>query len=140
MWPPRDSLEHIHMGFPFGRSGRSPLGLQSSGSYHVPSGGTCFPTNSPFTLAWDVVLVRLASGMHPTCRVQALWSACLTHSQPCGSSSVQTLDPLHAPGSSDTFAECASSWNGTPHSWQGGWHFDYRNKADIHLAGYRAHR
>ena len=40
----RGFLEHIHICVPFSRSGRLPPGLQSSGSSHVPSGGTCFPT------------------------------------------------------------------------------------------------
>ena len=41
---PGGSLEHIHICVPSSRSGRLPPGLQSSGSSHVPSGGTCFPT------------------------------------------------------------------------------------------------
>ena len=40
------SLEHIHISVPSNRSGRLPPGLQSSDSYHVPSGGTCFPTGT----------------------------------------------------------------------------------------------
>ena len=38
------SLEHIHLSVPSCRTGRLPPGLQSSGSDHVPSGWTCFPT------------------------------------------------------------------------------------------------
>ena len=38
------SLEHIHICVPSNRSGRLLPGLQSSGSSHFPSGGTCFPT------------------------------------------------------------------------------------------------
>ena len=75
--------------------------LVSTGSLYLPSGGTCFPTNSPFTPAWDVVPIRSASGMLPACRVSAPWSACLTRSRLCGSSSARTLVPLLAPGSSD---------------------------------------
>ena len=41
---PGGCLEHIHICVPSSRSGRLPPGLQSFGSSHVPSGGTCFPT------------------------------------------------------------------------------------------------
>ena len=109
---PVGSLEHIYIYVPSIR-GEVLTGPATSGSSHFPSGGTCFLTNSPFTPAWDVVLVRSASDMHPACRVSVLWSAYLTRSRPCGSSSVRTLDLLLAPGSSDTYAGCASSWNGT---------------------------
>ena len=81
-----------------------------------PSGGTCLPTNSPFTPAWGVLPVRFSSGMHPACRVSALWSAYLTRSRPCGSSSVRTPGHLLFPRSSDTSAGYASSGNGRPHS------------------------
>ena len=37
------------------RSDGSEPGLLPSGSPKLPSGGTCFPTNSPFTPAWDVM-------------------------------------------------------------------------------------
>ena len=43
---PRGSLEHIHICVPSNRSGRSPPGLQSSGSSNFPSRGTYFPTIS----------------------------------------------------------------------------------------------
>ena len=48
---------------------------------------------------------------------------CLTRSRPCESLSARTLILLLAPGSSDTYAGYASSWNGRPRSSQGGWHF-----------------
>ena len=75
-----------YLSFPIGRDGSEP-DLRSSGSLYLPSGGTCFPTNSPFTPAWDVALVRSASGMLPACRVSVPWSTCLTRSRSCGSSS-----------------------------------------------------
>ena len=106
------SLKHICIYVPSIR-GEVLTRPTTSGSSHFPSGGTCFLTNSPFTPAWDVVLVRSASDMHPDCRVSVLWSAYLTRSRSCGSSSVRTLDLLLAPGSSDTYVGCASSWNGT---------------------------
>ena len=34
-----------------------------AGSLHLPSGGTCFPTNSPFTPAWYIVPIRSASSL-----------------------------------------------------------------------------
>ena len=105
----------------------------------VPSGGTCFPTNSPFTPAWDVAPIRSASDTLPACRVSTPWSTCLTRSRSCGSSSARTLVLLLAPGSNDTSARYASSWSGRPRSLPGGW-FDCRNRVGIPLAGYRAHR
>ena len=41
---PGGYIEHIHISVPYNRSGRLPPGLQSSGSSHIPSGGTCSPT------------------------------------------------------------------------------------------------
>ena len=84
------------------RSDRSEPVLVSAGSLYLPSGGTCFPTNSPFTPAWDVAPIRSASDTLPACRVSKPWSACLTRSRSCGSSSARTLVPLLAPGSNDT--------------------------------------
>ena len=109
---PVGSKEHIYIYVPF-IHGEVLTGPATSDSSHFPFGGTCFLTNSPFTPAWDVVLVRSASDMNLACRVSVLWSAYLTHSRSCGSSSVRTLDLLLAPGSSHTYAGCASSWNGT---------------------------
>ena len=106
----------------------------------VPSGGTCFPTNSPFTLAWNVIPIRSAFGMLAACWESEPWSTCLTSSRSCGSSSTRTLVLLLAPGSNDTSARYASSWSGRPRSSQGGSHFDCRNRVGIHHAGYRAPR
>ena len=110
----------IYTCVPSNQSDGSEPGLRSSGSPKLPSGGTCFPTNSPFTPAWDFALIRSASSMLPACRVSVPWSACLTHSQSCGSSSARTLVLLLAPGSSDTCTGYASSWSGTPRSSQDG--------------------
>ena len=55
-----------------------------------PSGGTGFPTNSPFTPAWDDLPFRSTSG---TCRVSPLttpWLAYPTRSPPCGSNENRT--------------------------------------------------
>ena len=78
----------------------------------VPSRGTCFPTNSPFTPAWDVAPIRSASDMLLACRMSTPWSACLTRCRSCESSSIRTPVLLLAPGSNDTSAGYASSWNG----------------------------
>ena len=42
------------------------------------SGGTDFPTNSPFTPAWDDFPFRSASSTHRASPLTAPWSACLT--------------------------------------------------------------
>ena len=73
-----------HMSLPIGQTDRNQV-LCHPVLPIFPSGGTCFPTNSPFTPAWDVAPVRSASGMLPACRVSVPWSACLTHSRPCES-------------------------------------------------------
>ena len=120
------TFRHIYICvLPIGRN-RSGSVLRSAGSLYLPSGGTCFPTNSPFTPAWNVIPIRSAFGMLAACRESAPSSACLTRSRSCGSSSARTLILLLAPGSSDTSAGYASSWSGRPHSSQGGWHFDCR--------------
>ena len=106
----------------------------------VPFGGTCFPTNSPFTPAWNAVPIRSAFGMLAACQESAPWSACLTCSRSCGSSLPRTLVPQLAPGSNITSAGYALSWSGRQRSSQGGWHFGCRNRVGIPLAGYRAHR
>jgi hypothetical protein len=105
----------------------------------IPFGGTKIPTISPFTPAWDVLPVRSASGMPPACRVLVLWSAYLTRSPLCGSSSAQTLGLLPFPESSDTSARYASSGSGRLRSSQGGWHLDCRSRASTPLAESRAH-
>ena len=46
------------------------------------SKGTCFPTNSPFTLAWDVLSIRSVSGTCSASRLTTSWSTCLTRSLP----------------------------------------------------------
>ena len=73
----RDIYIYVHTN----RSDRSEPDLGSAGSLYLPSGGTCFPTNSPFTSAWDVAPIRSASGMLLACRVSAPWSTCLTCSR-----------------------------------------------------------
>ena len=45
---PRGALEHIHIFVSSNNSGRSPSGLQSSGSSNFSSGGTCFPSISAY--------------------------------------------------------------------------------------------
>ena len=82
--------------------------------------GHVFPTNSPFTPAWNVVPIRSAFGKLAACRESAPWSACLTCSRSCGSSSARTLVPLLAPGSNGISTGYALSWNGRPRSSQGG--------------------
>ena len=128
-----------YLSFPIGRDRSVPV-LGSTGSLYLPSGVTCFPTNSPFTPAWDVAPIRSASDTLPACRVSTPWSACLTRSRLCGSSSARTLVPLLAPGSNDTSAGYASSWSGRPCSSQGGWQFGCHNRVSTPLAGYQAHR
>ena len=103
-----------------------------------PSGGTGFPTNSPFTPAWDDLPFRSASGTHQASLLIAPCSTCPTHSPPCGSLSEQSLYLLPSPGASGISFGCAWSWSGRPHSSQGGWHFDYRSEAGIPPVGFWA--
>ena len=95
---PRGSIEHIHVCVPSKWSGGSlPVLL------NFPSGGTCFPTNSPFTLAWGVSSIRLFVGTCSAYRPTTPSSTCLIHFRSCGSSSEQTpfrlltLEPMISP-------------------------------------------
>ena len=78
---PRGSQEHIYIyvSLPIGRTDQHRI-LGHLVLPNFPSGGTYFPTNSPFTPAWYVALVRSAPSMLPACRVSLPWLACLTRS------------------------------------------------------------
>ena len=67
---PRGSLEHIHICVPSSQSGKLPPGLQSSGSSHFSSGGTCFPTTKDRGLLYRTSVVKHLVGF-----TDADWSA-----------------------------------------------------------------
>ena len=96
-----------------------------------PSRGNDFPTNSPFTSAWDDLPFRSASGTHRASPLTTPWSACPNRYTPCGSLSEQSLYLLPSPGASGISFGCAGFWRGRPRSSQGGWHFDCRSDAGI---------
>ena len=97
-----------------------------------PSGGTSFPTNSPFTPTWDVLPFWSISGTHQVSLSATPWSACLIRSPLCECLSEQSLYLLPSPRSNDIFFGCAWSWSGRPRSLQDGCHFD----SHIHLFSY----
>ena len=105
-----------------------------------PSGGTDFPTSSPFTPAWADLPFWSVFGTHRASQLRAPWLACPTRSPPCGSLLEQSLYLLPSPGASDISFGCAWSWSGRLRSLQGGWRFDCRSEAGIPPIGFLALR
>ena len=123
-------------------SGRIPSGSVRSGFLllvcRFQSGGTDFPTNSPFTLAWDDFPFRSAYGRHRASPLTTPWSTYPTCSPPCGYLSEQSPYRLPSPGASGIFFGCAWSWSGRRCPLQSGWHFDCRSEAGIPPVGFIA--
>ena len=98
------------------------------------SGGTYFPTNSPFTPTWGVSSIWRFVGTHFAYRQTTTSSACPIHIGPCGSSSEQTDFRLLALRANDTSSGCVWSSSGTWHFSQGGLHSGYPSGVRFPLA------